>query len=376
MKLPSLRDLEVKRRRVLLRADLNVPLAGGEVADDMRIRAVIPTIRSLLDREAGVICCSHLGRPRGKPDDSLSLHPVAVSLRKILGVPVSFIPTPLPSPEQLSGLGPGEVALLENLRFDPGEESNDPGFARQLAAPAEAYVNDAFGAVHRAHASVSAVAGLLPRAAGLLLAREVEVLGSLLEDPKRPFVVVLGGAKVFDKIGVVQSLLRKADVILIGGAMANAFLQGADSVGETMDAARAAGIPLVLPEDLVTAPDLSGATETEVVPAWETPPGWVAADIGPATCRRFAGEILAAATVLWNGPMGVFEVPAFAGGTRAVAEAVASSGGFTVVGGGDSAAALAQFGLTERVTHLSTGGGASLKFLEGARLPGLEALAS
>jgi phosphoglycerate kinase len=388
LKLPSLDDLAVAGRRVLLRLDLNVPLEDGKIADDTRIRAVIPTIEALRSRGATLICCSHLGRPKGKPDPKLGMAPVASRLGELLGAKVVKTEEPTGPPKELENLAPEEIALLENLRFDPGEESNDPDFARRLASLAEAYVNDAFGAVHRAHASVVGVAQLLPRAAGLLLQKEVVVLGRLLESPARPFVLVLGGAKVSDKLGVVRNLLNRADVILIGGAMANTFLaaQGTDvgaskvesdrldEVRDTLKAAANAGVPLLLPEDLVVGGSFDAATAAKVARVSEIPAGSVAMDIGPETRAEFADRIYQAATVFWNGPMGVFEWKQFSAGTREVAEAIAGSKSFSVVGGGDSAAALGAFGLTDEISHLSTGGGASLEFLEGKELPGLKAL--
>lgn len=385
MIVPSLDDLEVSGKRVLLRTDLNVPLRDGTVADDMRIRASLPTIRALLDRGATVVCCSHLGRPKG-PDPSLSMTPVAQALANLLGRSVRKTEHPNGPQEDLAGMPAGQVALLENLRFDPREEANDPVFAKELAALADVFVNDAFGAAHRAHASVVAVAGLLPRAAGLLLQKEVEVLGRLLEGPERPFVVVLGGAKVSDKLGVVRNLLERADAVLVGGAMANTFLAAA---GKEMGASKVeaahledvrrtlseGGSRILLPEDLVAGDRFEEGADVRIVAAGEVPEGWIALDIGPATRRRFAEAVEGAATVFLNGPMGVFEWEQFAEGTRVVAGAVAASKGFTVVGGGDSAAALAAFGLTDRISHLSTGGGASLEFLEGRELPGLRALA-
>jgi phosphoglycerate kinase len=388
MKLPSLDALPVSGKRVLVRADLNVPLRDGKVADDTRIRASLPTIRALLDRRATVICCSHLGRPAGKTDPRYSLAPVAEALSNLLRVPVRMTSSPTGPPEELEGMGRDEVAVLENLRFDPGEETNDRKFAGRLASLADAYVDDAFGAVHRAHASVVGVPELLPSAAGLLLQREVDVLSRLVGAPERPFVVVLGGAKVSDKIGVVANLLRRADAILIGGAMANTFLAATgedvgasriepdrlEEVRKTLTAAGRAGVEIVLPSDLVVAETFDEHAEPKVVASNAVPQGMMALDIGPATVKRFGAWVGRAATVLWNGPMGVFEWESFSAGTKAVAQAVAASKAFTVVGGGDSAAALAAFGMTDEVSHLSTGGGASLEFLEGRILPGLKAL--
>jgi phosphoglycerate kinase len=388
LKLPALDDLEVAGKRVLLRADLNVPLEGGRVADDTRVRASVPTIRALLDREAAVICCSHLGRPKGRVDPSLRMGPVAAALEKVLGSEILTTGEPAGPPETLEGLSTGRVALLENLRFDPGEESNDPAFAGRLAGLADAYVNDAFGAIHRAHASVVAVAGLLPKAAGLLLLKEVEALGRLLHEPPHPFVVVIGGAKVADKIGVVRKFIDKADSILIGGAMANTFLKAAgaevgaskleedrlEEVTRALEAAGQAGAEVILPSDLVVVDRFEQSARGRVSDARRVPQGMMALDIGPETAERFAKTIAGAAAVLWNGPMGVFEWEQFAAGSRAVAEAVASCSGFTVVGGGDAVAALNEFGLADRISHVSTGGGASLEFLEGREMPGLEAL--
>lgn len=390
MRLPRLEDLDVSERRILLRVDLNVPLLKGKVSDDTRIRAVLPTIRTLLDRGGTVVCCSHLGRPKGRRDPSLSLAPVAHALADWLQMKVRLTSEPNPAPGDLADIPPDQIGLLENLRFHPGEEKNDSQFAKELASLADVYVNDAFGSVHRAHASVVAVAELLPHAAGPLLEREVEALERLLENPQRPFVVILGGAKVSDKIGVVRHLLEKADAILIGGAMANTFLAATgagigsskveedrlEEVTETLRIAKRAGVEILLPADLVVAESISESAETEVVPSTSVPAGKMALDIGPASGQEFADRARKASTVFWNGPMGVFEFAPFAQGTRVVAEGVAESDGFTVVGGGDSAAALAAFGLTERVSHLSTGGGASLEFLEGRELPGLEALVS
>jgi len=388
MKLPSLDSLRVTGKRVLVRADLNVPLSGGKVADDTRIRASLPTIRELLDRKAAVVVCSHLGRPKGRPDPEYSLAPVAEALSGLLGTKVRMTSTPTGPADELEGMAAGEIGLLENLRFDPGEEANDRKFAARLAALADAYVDDAFGAVHRAHASVVGVAGLLPSAAGRLLQREVDVLTRLVQSPDRPFVVVLGGAKVSDKIGVVRNLLRRADAILIGGAMANTFLAATgeqvgasrvepdrlEEVRKTMAAAAKAGVEVVLPTDLVVADRFDERADSKVVSTGAVPEEMMALDIGPASAARFGAWVGRAATVLWNGPMGVFEWEAFSSGTKAVAEAVAASGAFTVVGGGDSAAALASFGLSDEVSHISTGGGASLEFLEGKELPGLKAL--
>lgn len=388
MKLPSLDDLDVKGKRVLLRVDFNVPLKEGKVTDPMRIRAALPTIHQLLDGGATVICCSHLGRPKGEVNPKYSLGPVARVLADELQTAVRLTDSPGGPAEDLESMQQGDVALLENLRFDPREEANDPGFAQELASLADVYVCDAFGAVHRAHASVAGVPALLPSAAGLLLEKEVKVLSTLLSGAKKPFVVVLGGSKVSDKLGIVRNLLGRADNILIGGAMANTFLaaQGHDvgssrieadrleEVKDVLNAAEEAGVQMGLPDDVVVAQEFSENAEGTVVDLHQIPKDSMALDIGPSTVYRFGEWIRMASTILWNGPMGVFEWPAFEAGTREVAKLVAGAGAFTVVGGGDSAAALAQFGLEGGVDHLSTGGGASLEFLEGTPLPGLVSL--
>ncbi len=389
MNLPRLEELEVSGKRVLARLDLNVPLDAGKVVDATRIEASVPTVEYLLEREASVICCSHLGRPKGKPDPAFSLQPVAQALSELLGMKVRRTRAPDGPPEDLEGLPAGEVALLENLRFDPGEEANDPGFAQRLASLADAYVDDAFGAVHRAHASVVGVPERLPSAAGLLLQKEVEVLSGLLASPGHPFVVLLGGAKVSDKIGVVRNLVGRADAILIGGAMANTFLAASgvkvgasrieadrlDEVRGTLAAAADAGVMIILPDDVVVAEAFAPDAPARMVSVHQIPDATMALDIGHETRERFDQWIESAATLLWNGPMGVFEWEAFSEGTRVVARSVAACQGMTVVGGGDSAAALAAFGMSDQVSHLSTGGGASLEFLEGKELPGLAALA-
>ncbi len=385
LKLPSLDDLDVKNKRVLVRADFNVPLKHGEVEDDMRIRAALPTIKQLLARGARVICCSHLGRPKGRVDPSLSMVPVGRILATLLERRVRVTGEPSGPGEDLENMDADEVGLLENLRYDPREEANDPGFAKELSLLADVYVNDAFGAVHRAHASVSVITAFLPSAAGLLLQAEVQVLQSILDNPARPFVLIVGGAKVADKIGVVENMIGKADSILVGGAMANTFLaaQGfdvgrskveQDRLEEVWKTIKRAGSSIELPEDVVVAEAFERSAHPSTVPARKIPGDSMSLDIGPATAARYADKIASAATVVWNGPMGVFEWPNFQEGTRVVAQAVAESKAFTVVGGGDSAAALEMFGLADRVSHLSTGGGASLEFLEGRQLPGLTAL--
>ncbi|HVF12753.1 MAG TPA: phosphoglycerate kinase [Actinomycetota bacterium] len=381
-------DLEVAGKTVLVRVDFNVPLDDGTVTDNTRITAALPTLRALLDQKAKVICCSHLGRPKGKVDPGLSMVPIAQELATLLERRVRVTDSPTGPIEDLTSMEADEVGLLENLRYDPREEANDPTFASELAALADAFVCDAFGAVHRAHASVVGVPGLLPSAAGLLLHKEVEMLGHLVHSPVRPFVVILGGAKVSDKIGVVRNLLDKADSILIGGAMANTFLaaegikMGAsrievdrlEEVADTIEAAKKAGVELMLPRDLVAAERFESDSPSRTFEVDALPPDLMALDVGPITVQEFSTRIGSASTILWNGPMGVFEWEAFSSGTREVAKAVAASEGFSVVGGGDSVAALTKFALQARVSHISTGGGASLEFLEGRKLPGLEAL--
>lgn len=359
--LPVLEDLpNPAGKNVLVRADFNVPLTpSGNIDDDMRIRAALPTIQWLIDAGAHVTACSHLGRPKGKPDSRYDMSPVRARLNEL-------------------AVG---VNLLDNLRFDPGEESNDPAFVQKLIAGQDLYVDDAFGAAHRAHASIVGPPQFLPSAAGRLLAREVEVLGGLLDSPARPFVAVLGGSKVSDKLGVIEALLDKVDSLVIGGAMCFTFLAAmGHEVGDSLleedqiDMCRKlldSGKPILLPSD-VTAVDLEGK-EVQTV-GQDIPKGWRGFDIGPETAKAFAKEIGLSATAFWNGPMGVFEDERFAGGTRAVAQAMADSRGFTIVGGGDSASALARFGLAEEISHVSTGGGASLEFIEQGDLPGLAAL--
>lgn len=388
MKLRTLDALDVAGKTVLVRVDFNVPLDDGTVIDSTRISAALPTLRALLDQKAKVICCSHLGRPKGKVDPSLSMFPVAQELATLLERRVRVTDSPTGPIEDLVSMEVDEVGLLENLRYDPREEANDPTFASELAALADVFVCDAFGAVHRAHASVVGVPALLPSAAGLLLQKEVEVLGHLVNSPARPFVVILGGAKVSDKIGVVRNLLDKADSILIGGAMANTFLAAKgikmgesrieedrlEEVADTIEAASNAGVELLLPRDLVAAERFESDSPSRTYEVGALLSDLMALDIGPITAEEFSTRIGTASTILWNGPMGVFEWETFSSGTREVAQAVAASAAFSVVGGGDSVAALTKFGLQDRVTHISTGGGASLEFLEGRKLPGLEAL--
>jgi phosphoglycerate kinase len=387
----SVRDLPLDEgARVLVRVDFNVPLKDGHVGDDARIRAALPTIELLRARGARLILCSHLGRPKGR-DPGTSLTPVSRHLGELLGVHVHQAPEVV-GPQVRSGverLEPGEILRLENTRWESGEKKNDPELATELAALADAYVNDAFGAAHRAHATTAGVAEHLPSAAGLLLEKEVTTLEGLVEEPKRPLVVVLGGAKVTDKIGLIDRFMDIADTILIGGAMCFSFFRAqgketGDSLVEEegVDLARKAleraegesRCRLLLPVDLVLGDRFDAAADRRELEGVDVPAGWMGLDIGPATTEAYAREIEAAGTVFWNGPMGAFEMEPFAAGTRGVAEAVAQCQGTTVVGGGDSAAALAEFGLADQVTHLSTGGGASLELLEGKPLPGVEAL--
>jgi phosphoglycerate kinase len=387
--LRTLDDLgDVSNRRVFVRVDFNVPLDDGAVADDIRIRATLPTLHELLDRGASLVLASHLGRPKGRTRDDLRLGPVGVRLAELLVRPVATLDTT--APDELPA---DMVVLLENLRFDTGEEANDPAFAGRLAELADAYVDDAFGAAHRAHASVSALPELMiasgrPAVAGRLLQREVEVLSALLDEPARPYVAILGGAKVSDKLATIGALLDRVDALLIGGAMAFTLIAAdGGAIGDSLvepdrfDDVRVArtraaerDVPVELPVDIVAAQELSEQAARRVVPAAQIPAGWKGLDIGPRTVETFAEHLAEAKTILWNGPMGVFELEAFATGTREVAEAVAASGAFSVVGGGDSLLAIRQAGLEDRFDHLSTGGGASLEFLEGKALPGITIL--
>jgi phosphoglycerate kinase len=383
--------LEVAGRRVLCRVDFNVPVRDGVIGDDTRIRAALPTIAQLRERGARVILCSHLGRPKGKPDPAASLAPVRERLAELLGAPVAFAADCVgaAAEQAAAALGDGDVLLLENLRYHAEETANDAGFAAALARLADVYVNDAFGAAHRAHASTEGVAHLLPAAAGLLLRRELTALGGLLDAPERPFVVIAGGVKVADKIGVLESLAATADAILIGGAMAFTFAaadglevgaslhegeEGQAEARRARQACKAHGCELALPVDVVVGRELSPDTEVAVQRFGAIQPGWMGLDIGPESSAAYAQRIVGARTVFWNGPMGAFELAPFAAGTRAVAEAVAACAGHTVVGGGDSVAAVTQAGLADRIDHVSTGGGAGLELLEGHVLPGVAAI--
>jgi len=383
----SVRDIDVKGKKVLVRVDFNVPIKEGVVQDDTRVRAALPTIEFLLEKGAAVILCSHLGRPKGGPDPKYTMKPVAEYLGKVMGKPVAFAEDCVgePAVKAAAALKPGDVLVLENTRFHPEEEKNDLDLAKQMAALADLYVNDAFGSAHRAHSSTEGVARFLPAVAGFLMEKEIEYLGQAIDDPKRPFVAILGGAKVSDKIGVIKNLLSKADTILIGGGMANTFFKAqgypiGDSLGEVevLDLAREliaqGGSKLRLPVDAVIAEKMEEGVETKVVPVGPIPDGWRILDVGPQTIEAYGKVIAGAATVVWNGPMGVFEVPTFAKGTFEVAKALAASNCVSIVGGGDSASAIQKSGLADKITHISTGGGASLEMLEGIALPGVAAL--
>jgi len=383
----TIRDIEVKGKRVLVRVDFNVPLKDNAVGDDTRIRSALPTIQYLLDHGAAVILCSHLGRPKGGPDPKYTLKPVAAHLAGLLGKPVAFAEDCIGAPAEtaVSALKPGEVLVLENTRFHPEEEANDLEMARQLASLADLFVNDAFGTAHRAHASTEGVTHYLPGVAGFLLEREIQYLGQAVAEPTHPFVAILGGAKIKDKIGVIRNLLGKADTLLIGGGMANTFLKAqgyemADSLVEddALDTAREllelGGSRLMLPVDLVIADAFDANAERKVVPLGNVPAGWRVLDIGPETVKAYGNVLSGAGTVVWNGPMGVFEYARFAEGTFGIAKAIAESGAVSIIGGGESVQAVQQSGLADKITHISTGGGASLEMLEGLVLPGVAAL--
>ncbi|MDQ6747626.1 MAG: phosphoglycerate kinase [Candidatus Dormibacteraeota bacterium] len=386
-RLRTLDDLDVAGRRVLLRVDFNVPVEDGRIVDDARIRESLPTFRKLLAGGAAVVVATHRGRPAGAVVEDLRVAPLASRLQELLGVTVKVAPGVVG--DAVSGaalaLRPGEVLMLENLRFEPGEETNDPAFAKQLAALADVYVNDAFGAAHRAHASTEGVAHLLHSAAGLLMEREVEVLGRVLASPREPLVAIIGGAKISSKIGVMEHLLPRVEKMLVGGAMACTLLRaqgaavGSSKVEEDqLETARRlladAGEKIVLPVDAVAADAFSESAAQQVVDSNRIPEGWMMLDVGPRTVAEFSRVVSAAGTVVWNGPLGVYEMEPFRHGTEGVARAVAASDALSVVGGGDLGAALSTLGLEDRITHVSTGGGATLEFLEGRELPGIKAL--
>jgi phosphoglycerate kinase len=383
----TIRDIDVKGKKILVRVDFNVPLKDGKVADDTRIRAALPTIQYLMSHGAAVILCSHLGRPKGQRLPELSLRPVANRLSELLEEPVAFVEDCVGTEvkDAAAALGLGKVLLLENTRFHPEETKNDPAFAAELASLAEIYINDAFGTAHRAHASSEGVAHHLPAVAGFLMEKELTFLGKVLSDPEHPFVALLGGAKVSDKIGVVKSLLERADTLLIGGGMANTFLaaQGLqmgdslveeDSLEVASEILQKAGEHLILPVDAIIADAFSEDAHWKTASVSDVPEGWRILDIGPDTVQRFTEFLGNARLVVWNGPMGVFEFSPFAKGTFAIAKAIADSDAVSIIGGGDSAAAISKAGLSDRISHVSTGGGASLEFLEGKQLPGVAAL--
>jgi len=383
----TVRDIDVKGKKVLERVDFNVPIKDGKVTDDTRIQAALPTIRYLLDQGAAVILFSHLGRPKEGPDPKYSMRPTAERLSELLAMPVAFAEDTVGPHAQAAAakLQPGQVLVLENTRFYPKETKNDMELAQQMAALADVYVNDAFGSAHRAHSSTEGVAHFLPAVAGFLMEKEIQYLGQAIADPQHPFIAILGGAKISDKIGVIRNLLKIADAVLIGGGMANTFFKAqgypmGDSLveDEALDTAREilqeGSTRLRLPVDVVIAERAENGAPTRTLPMGAIPDGWRVLDIGPETVKSFTKALQGAKTVVWNGPMGMFEIPEFAAGTVGVAKAVAESGATSIVGGGDSVAAINQAGLADKITHISTGGGASLEMLEGLTLPGVAAL--
>jgi len=388
----TIQDIDVRGKKVLVRVDFNVPLNdAGEVTDDKRIVAALPTIQYLLDQNAKVILCSHLGRPKGNPNPKFSLAPVGARLSELLPeTKIWFADDTIGESAKtaIDDMKEGEIVLLENVRFHAEEEKNDPAFAKELASLAEIYVSDAFGTVHRAHASTAGVAAHIPAVAGFLIGKELGIMGEALENPERPFVAILGGAKVSDKIGVIKNLLNKCDSLIVGGGMAYTFFkamgysigsslldaESIDLASELMEEAKQKGVNLLLPIDNVVATEFKEDAEHKTVMSSEIPDGWMGMDIGPKSIELFSKTIAEAKTVVWNGPMGVFEFPAFAEGTKKVAEACAACEGTTIVGGGDSASAVKKLGFADKITHISTGGGASLEFLEGKVLPGVAAL--
>jgi 3-phosphoglycerate kinase len=389
----TIRDADVAGKRVFVRVDFNVPLQDGQVTDDSRIRAAVPTIKTLVDQGARVVLASHLGRPKGKVQDGLRLRPVGARLTQLIrrNVPVTGDALGIGTEDAVKRMRPGEVLLLENLRFHAEEEANDPEFAKALASYADIYINDAFGTAHRAHASTVGIAEILPAYAGLLMEREIEMLSKLLEAPEKPFAAILGGAKVSDKIGVIDNLLKKVDVLVLGGGMANTFLlaQGksvgkslaehdrVDDAKRVLAAAEKRGVQVVLPVDVIVAKEVTRGTEYKTLSAEKIPASWHIVDVGARSLELMQEALADAMTIFWNGPLGVFEIPSFAHGTKAIARFVAeraANGATVVVGGGDSVAALTQQGLADKMTHISTGGGASLEFLEGRELPGVTVL--
>jgi len=386
----TLDDLDVTGRRVLLREDFNVPMRDGAIADDRRIRAALPTIEALRARGARIIVVTHLGRPKGTVDRALSVAPVAARLGELLHIAVQVAPDVAGSGahDMVASLHDGDVAMLENVRFEAGEEANDPAFAARLASLAEVYVNDAFGTAHRAHASTEGVAHLLPSAAGRLMARELEVLSSVLEHPRPPVLAIVGGAKISTKVGVLSHLLERVDTLWVGGAMACTFFRAqgfetgrslvepehVDTARRLLEGGAARRGALRLPADVVVAPSTDAAAPTSVVAAGDIPADQMVVDVGPETCAAIAADCAAAGTIIWNGPLGIYEIPAFAAGTRSVARAVADAAGFSLIGGGDLAAAVQDAGVADRIDHISTGGGATIEYLEGRTLPGLAAI--
>ncbi len=387
----TIEDIDIKGKRVLVRVDFNVPLDENKnITDETRIKAALPTINYLINQGARIILCSHLGRPKGEFNMKYSLEPVAKKLAEILGKNVAFSKDVIGenAHECVAALKDGDIMLLENLRFHKEEEANDPQFAKELASMAEIYVNDAFGTAHRAHASTAGVAAYLPAVAGYLIGRELDIMGKALENPERPFVAILGGAKVSDKIGVINNLLDKVDCLLIGGGMAYTFVKAKgfgigkslveedkiELANELIKKAETKGIKMLLPIDVIAADEFKNEANTRIVDIESIPDGWMGLDNGPKSNEAFAAVIKNAKTVIWNGPMGVFEMPNFAEGTKSIAKAMSDSSAITIIGGGDSAAAVEQMGFADKMTHISTGGGASLEYLEGLELPGVAAL--
>lgn len=388
----TIEDIEVKNKRVIVRCDFNVPMQDGAITDDSRIRAALPTIQYLKEHDARVILMSHMGRPKGEPKMEFTMKPVADRLSELLGTEVVFVSSPAVVDEAVrsaaEALQPGQVMLLENVRFRKEETENDPEFAKELASLAEIFVQEAFGTAHRAHASTAGIAEYLPAVSGYLIEKEVKFLGDAVESPKRPFVAILGGAKVKDKIPVIKNLIGKVDTLLIGGGMAYTFFksegyeigksildeESIELAASLLKEAKEAGVEMLLPVDIVCADKFDNDANTKTVPCSEIPADMEGLDVGPETVKLYGDKIRSAATVVWNGPMGVFEMDTFAKGTNGIAEAMAECPGTTIIGGGDSAAAIRKAGLADKMTHISTGGGASLEFLEGKKLPGIEVI--